>query len=385
MRHDPSPTIDSVRTGGSRPSSIRSDRIERRRAAAVGRRARLLAALLIPFTMLAGTAARADDGPLRVCTTTPDLAALTREVGGDAVEVTAFVKPTEDPHFAEAKPSYVRALHEADLFIQIGLDLERGYAPLLQQQARNAKILQGTPGFLDASTAIGRALDVPTGTVDRSMGDVHAGGNPHYLLDPMRGLAVARLIATRLGELRPDVKSSFDARYDDFQRRTYIALVGAPLAEKYGPDVPKLALLYQHGKLASFLDGQGQSAQLGGWLGALLPYAGAKVVDDHPIWTYFAETFRLTVVGHLEPMPGVPPTTKHLEEVIGLMRTQEVRIVLASAYYDPRYAQFVGEKTGAKVLRMANQVGAVPAASSYVDMISYDVDQVVSALKTEAR
>jgi ABC-type Zn uptake system ZnuABC Zn-binding protein ZnuA len=324
--------------------------------------------------------AGADVEPLQVCGTTPDLGALTQEVGGDRVRLTVFVKPTEDPHFAEARPSYVRALNEADLFIQIGLDLETGYAPLLLQQARNPRILQGTQGFLDASVAIDRRLDVPTGAVDRSMGDVHAAGNPHFLLDPLRGLAVARLIAQRLAVLRPESKTYFDERLADFQRRLFTALVGPGLAARYGDDVPKLALLYRNGKLASFLDEQRQRAELGGWLAAMLPHLGARAVDDHPIWSYFAETFGLRIVAHLEPLPGVPPTTKHLERVIEAIRAQGVRIVLASAYYDPRYARLVAESTGAKVLAMANQVEAVPAAKTYLDMVTYNVERVVSAL-----
>ena len=147
-----------------------------------------------------------------------------------------------------------------------------------------------------------------------------------------------------------------------------------------GKDVSKLALLYQHGKLTNFLDEQGERDKLGGWLAAMLPFVGSKAVDDHPIWSYFADRFGLLVVGHLEPLPGVPPTTKHLEKIIELIRAQDVKIVLASAYYDPRYAQFVGEKSGAKVLRMANQVDAVPGTASYVEMVSYNVAQVVGAL-----
>ena len=329
--------------------------------------------------------ARADDGPLRVVATTPDLGALTRAVGGDDVSITVLVKGAEDPHFAEAKPSYVRAMNQADLFIQMGLALETGYAPLLLQQCRNPRIAPGSPGFIDASTVMGTPLDVPTGVVDRSMGDVHPGGNPHYLLDPLRGLSVARLIATRLGQLRPERRASFEQRFETFQRELFTALVGDTLATKYGADVAKLALLQQNGKLVSFLEQQGERADLGGWFGALLPYAGTKAVDDHPIWSYFADRFGLRIVGHLEPMPGVPPTTKHLEQIIELIRAQDVKIVLASAYYDPRYAKFVSEKSGASVLKMANQVDAAPGTESYVGMIDYDVRQVVAAMSSSQR
>jgi ABC-type Zn uptake system ZnuABC Zn-binding protein ZnuA len=341
--------------------------------------------LLVLATVLCGLGAgpgvsAAAASTLKVGATTPDLGALVRTIGGDRVEVSVFVKPTEDPHFAEAKPSYIKVLNEADLFVQNGLDLEVGYAPLLLQQARNPRILPGAPGFLDTSTAIGQPLEVPTTPVDRSMGDVHPDGNPHYLLDPMHGLQVAQALADKLASLDPDGKPTFDANLTHFRDELYRDLVGNDLATKYGSDVPKLVLLFANQKLASFLDGQGQRAQLGGWLGKMLPHARAPVVEDHKIWIYFATLFGLNVVADLEPLPGVPPTTKHLEKVVDLMHTQNVKVVLASAYYDPRYARFVADNTGATVLKMANQVGAVPGTETYLGMVGYNVDQVAGAL-----
>jgi zinc/manganese transport system substrate-binding protein len=340
----------------------------------------LLATATIGLLATVAGIGRAQDAPLRVCATTPDLGALVRAVGGDDVSITVFVKGTEDPHHAEAKPSFVKALHDADLFVQNGLDLELGYVPVLLQQARNPRIAPGAPGFLDGAAYAGQPLDVPTGIVDRSMGDVHASGNPHYLLDPLRGVAVASAIASRLGELRPSSKAAFTSRLGAFRRSVYVAMVGDALAQRYGDDVPKLELLYRGGELASFLDAQGQRAELGGWLGALLPHRGANVVDDHRLWPYFADAFGLTVVGHLEPLPGVPPTTKHLEAVIDTIKRLDVKLVLASAYYDPRYAELVAKNTGAVVARIANQVGALPGTDDYVAMLSYDVRQVVAAL-----
>lgn len=339
-----------------------------------------ITALGLGAWLLSGSALPAHAGPLRVCVTTPDVGALVREVGGEQVDVTVFGKGTEDPHFIEAKPSFVKALSEADLFVQAGMDLEMGYAPVLLQQSRNPRVLPGSAGFLDLSQAVGRPLDVPTVPVDRSMGDVHQLGNPHFLLDPLRGLAAAQLIATKLGELAPKEVAYFSERLRDFQRRLYERLVGPVLAERYGDDVPKLAILFQSNRLLAFLEARGQRELLGGWLGKMAPHFGTKAIDDHPIWSYFAQTFGLMIVGHLEPLPGVPPTTRHLGEIVELMRIQDIRLVLASAYYDPRYARFVAEKTGAKVLRMANQVGAVPEAATYLDAVSYNVDQVAGAL-----
>jgi ABC-type Zn uptake system ZnuABC Zn-binding protein ZnuA len=328
---------------------------------------------------LAGAATAAE--PLNVVASVPELGALLRVIGGDQVSVTVLAKPTEDPHFVEARPSYVRALNQADLYVQVGLDLELGYAPVLLTGARNPKVLAGQPGYLDTSVAI-TPLDVPVVTVDRSMGDVHPLGNPHYLLDPVNGLKVAALLRDTLSRLRPDGAAGFAARYDAFRQQLNADMVGAALAQKY--DAEKLATLFEYGKLVSFLQQQGDSALLGGWLGALAPYHGAKAVADHPTWTYFARRFGLAMVGYLEPKPGVPPTTKHLQEIIDMMKADHVRLILAAAYYDPRHAEFVAGQTGATVVRMANQAGARPGTDDYLAMVNYNVDQLVAALRGAA-
>lgn len=310
--------------------------------------------------------------------TVPDLGSLATAVGGDRVTVTVVVKGPEDPHFAEPKPSLIKALSEADLFLEIGLDLEIGYAPLLLQNARNAAVLPGGPGFVDVSTAMS-LLQVPTAPIDRSMGDVHPLGNPHYLLDPLNGLKAAALIRDRLVRLRPQDKGFFEERYAAFRKAVGTALVGEKLAEKY--EAEKLAILFERGKLGEFLDSQGDTAALGGWLGLMAPYRGAKVVDDHRIWPYFANRFGVEVFGDLEPLPGVPPTTKHLGEIVERMRAADVRVIITLPYYDPRHARFVADATDAEVVPLAHQVGSVDEAGDYLAMIDYDVRQLARALQ----
>lgn len=341
--------------------------------------------LAVLFLSLAGwlvpVAARAGDEPLRVFTTTPDLADLAREVGGDRVHATSMVNGREDPHFSDARPSFIRELSQADLFIVIGLELEVGYVPLLLQNARNGRVLPGGSGFLDASRAVTPLLDAnvaTAGVVDRSMGDVHARGNPHYLLDPVRGFDVARLIAAKLGELKPGEAAYFQSRLDAFRGRLAALLVGAALAAKY--DAFKLAQLAEQGGLAAFLEQQGDRAALGGWYAAALPRQGTKVVDDHQMWLYFVRRFGFVVVDHLEPKPGIPPTTTHLREVIERMKADDVKVVLASPYYDPRHAQFVSEATGAKVVEMCHQVGSRDDCASYLDMTAHNVSAVTAVL-----
>jgi ABC-type Zn uptake system ZnuABC Zn-binding protein ZnuA len=321
--------------------------------------------------------AQTPDSPLQVVAAEPELGSLAREVGGNRVVVTGLVKGTEDPHFVEAKPSFIKALSQADVYIQAGLELEIGWVSTLLQQARNANVLPGAPGYVDASTAI-EPLEVPTGVVDRSMGDVHPFGNPHYFLDPIQGLKVARLLRDRLSALRPASRSYFEAQYAAFVQRLGTVLVGEALAKKY--DVEKLALLLEHGRLQDFLQSQGEATLLGGWLGRMAPYAGTKVVADHNIWPYFARRFGINVIGVMEPKPGVPPTTQHLQGLIKTMQAQGVRLILASAYYDPRHARFLAQNTGARVVEMANQAGARAGTDDYLRMVDYNVRQFVTAL-----
>jgi len=210
------------------------------------------------------------------------------------------------------------------------------------------------------------------------MGDVPPLGNPHYLLDPMNGVRVAALVRDRLTELRPDARDAFAAGYEAFRRRVGSGLVGDALAAKY--DVEKLAVLADHGELDRFLEAQGDAPKLGGWLGRLRSARGVKAVDDHPLWAYMARRFGIEVVGHMEPKPGIPPTTRHLGELVALMQRDHVRLILASAYYDPRHARFLAGETSARVASLANQVGARPGTDDYVAMIDYDVREILSAL-----
>jgi ABC-type Zn uptake system ZnuABC Zn-binding protein ZnuA len=315
--------------------------------------------------------------PLQVCATLPDLGDLTREVGGDQVNVTSFAPPMGDAHFLEARPGFVKALSKADLFIVNGLDLEVGWVPVLLQNARNGTILPGNPGYLDASRAI-EPEELPQTTVDRSMGDVHAYGNPHYLVDPLNGLRVAELIRDALISRRPAKEPFFKERFNSFKERLLSALVGAPLAKKY--DARKLAILYERGKLEAFLKQEGDQKLLGGWLRLMLPHRGLRVASEHSFWVYFAKRYGIEVVGYMEPKPGVPPTTKHLRELIEKMKALGVKVIFNLPYYDAKYAGFVSEQTGAKVLPMAHQVGSRPGTEDYLKTCDYNVRTIVEAL-----
>lgn len=297
--------------------------------------------LLLLLALLPASAGAAPK-PLRVCATTPDLASLARTVGGSHVELTVFTRGAEDAHFVEARPSFVRALHRADVLLLIGLDLEIGWLPVLVNNARNSRVLPGEPGYVDVSRDI-EAREIPKGPVDRSMGDVHVRGNPHYLLDPLNAKTAARRIRDVLIRRRPDAREDFERGYNDFSKRI--------------------------------------DERLEQWKKLLDPYRGTEVVTDHRVWTYFLHRFGLRTVGTLEPKPGVRPTSRHLAALIQRMREKKVRAILTVPYFDRRYADVVAQKTGARVVDLAHQPGAVPGAKDYLATIDHNVRALAAALK----
>jgi zinc/manganese transport system substrate-binding protein/zinc transport system substrate-binding protein len=222
-------------------------------------------------------------------------------------------------------------------------------------------------------------MDVPQGPITREMGHVHASGNPHYLVDPVEGLRVARLVSERLAEIRPAAAAGFRDRFQTFRRTVQERLVGPALVAKY-EDVADLVERAQAGQLVSFLEERGDRALLGGWLGALAPHHGTLYVADHDLWPYFARRFGLRSLGFFEPKPGLDPTTGHLRELVDAMKKRGCRLILASPYFHPRHARFLADATQATVVLMAHQVDAIPQASTYLAMVDWNVKQIVDAL-----
>jgi ABC-type Zn uptake system ZnuABC Zn-binding protein ZnuA len=306
--------------------------------------------------------------PIQVCATVPDLGDIARAIGGEDVNVTVFARGGDDPHFVDARPSFSKALSRADILIVVGLELEIGWVPVLQQHARNPRIDVGGPGYVDASHAINK-LGIPPPDADRSHGDVHAGGNPHYLSDPVNGLRVARLIADRLIALAPERRERIEDNWSRFAKSIAVALFGTDR----GATIPTSEIVAQAEK-----ETQQPSAEVGGWFAVLRPVVGAHVVSDHDLWPYFTRRFGLVNNGFLEPKPGIAPTTKHLTALIEHMRQNQVRAILTTPYFDPRHAQMVAKHTGAIIIPLAHQVGAFSDANDYLSTI----DRNVRALQT---
>jgi ABC-type Zn uptake system ZnuABC Zn-binding protein ZnuA len=318
------------------------------------------------------TAALAADPVLEVCATTPDLGALARAVGGDRVAVTVFARGADDPHFAEPRPSHARALARARLLIETGLERESGWLPVLREQARNPAVAAGGAGAVVAAAAI-VPLGAPQGHVDRSHGHVHAGGNPHFLLDPVQGWKVAKRLAARFAAADPAGAESYAARCGALARRLAAGLVGEDALG--GHDGEAVLAGVEDGTVASVL---GRAPA--GWLGRLGPFAGRRVVADHDLWPYLARRYRLAVVGFLEPKPGVPPTTAHLAGLVETVRAQQVAAIIAVPYFDLRHARFLAERTGIPVAVLAHQPGALPGTDDYVDCCAQHVRALAQAL-----
>jgi len=302
--------------------------------------------LIVVLAMLVSATGAAAQTTIDAVTTTEDLAALVREVGGDRVKVESIARGFQDPHFVEPKPSFILKLLRADLLVVIGRDLESGWLPPLVQQSRNAKIQPGARGYLDASITA-RVLEQPTGPVTRAMGDVHALGNPHYWLDPGNGRRVAQAVAQRLNELRPSDSAYFNARYADFDRRLTVA-------EQR-------------------------------WDAIFAPYRGAKIVTYHRAWSNFVERFGLDVVGYVEPRPGIPPSPSHTLELMRAMQQQQVRIILIEPYFDLKLPSAIARQTGARILVLPPSVGGAPEASDYFALFDYNLNSLVNTLRQVGR
>ena len=298
----------------------------------------LVLAALIPFA--AGSAFA--QGTLNVMATTEDLASIAREVGGDKVTIDSIAKGYQDPHFVEAKPSFILKLQKADLLVVVGKELEIGWLPPLIQQSRNSKIQPGSDGYLDASLQAA-ILELPTGQVTRAMGDVHPLGNPHYWMDPENGKRVAKEIADKLSQFRPNDKAFFQQKLTDFNAKL-------DAAEK-------------------------------GWLAQMAPYKGTKVVTYHRSFPNFAERFGLVIIGYVEPRPGIPPTPQHTLDLMNEMKRQNVKLVLVEPYFDLKTPNAIGRETGAQVLVLLPSVGGNKEVTDYFKLFDYDLNLVVDAIK----
>lgn len=279
---------------------------------------------------------------LKIVTATTDMAALAQEVGGDRVSVESIARGYQDPHFVEAKPSFLLKLRQADLLIGVGLQLEIGWLPPLITQCGNPRIQVGAAGYLDASQ-FAEILEIPTGAITRAMGDVHPLGNPHYWLDPENGRRIARGIQMKLAEMRPADAAYFDQQFQAFSQRV--------------TDASKV------------------------WDQQMQAFHGRKVVTYHRSWPNFAKRFGVDVVGYVEPRPGIPPSPGHTVELIQMMKRENVKVILVEPYFDLKTPNAIARETGAQVVVLLPSVGGEKEVTDYFKLFDYDIALLTRAFK----
>ncbi|MGH7848993.1 MAG: metal ABC transporter substrate-binding protein [Thermodesulfobacteriota bacterium] len=302
----------------------------------------LIALAAIPVFFLTRDAA----AKVQIVASLPDLGAVAEEIGGDKVNVVSLAKGYQDPHFVDAKPTYVTKLNKADLLIYNGLDLEIGWLPPLITGSRNSKITSTDAlGRLDASTVIPRVLEVPTTQIDRSMGDIHPKGNPHYLLDPRNGAPIAAAITERLKEIDPENSPYYEENYNNFVNRL--------------------------------------KSKIKEWDELLAPYKGTEIVSYHKNLTYFTEWAGFKEIGYIEPKLGIPPTPSHVAELIKKMKSMDVKLVIASNYYPQKTGELIAEKTGTVFLNIPTSVEGEEGVNTYFDLIDAIVGDITAALEDQ--
>jgi zinc/manganese transport system substrate-binding protein len=279
---------------------------------------------------------------LKVVTSTTDLYDIAKEVGGKLVTVSHVSEGYQDPHFVEAKPSFVLQLRNADVWAFVGLDLEIGWMPLLLDGARNPKVRPGGAGYVDVSKVI-PVLDVARGNVDRSQGDVHAAGNPHYWLDPENGRRIARLFKDKFIELDRGHAADYTRNEAAFEARLNAA-------EKE-------------------------------WQPALAIIKGKPIIAYHTSWRYFAEYTGVNIVAFMEPKPGVPPSPTHVLKVINDAKAAGAKVIVQEPFYDHKMSDLVAKQLGGVVLVQPPSVGGVKGLDDYIELMKRDINALAAALK----
>jgi len=284
--------------------------------------------------------ARAAD-KLRVVASITDLKALTEAVGGDLVEVDSLARSTQNAHDLEARPSLMIKVRRADALVLNGLDLD-DWADVVAQGANNPNVIVGAPGRIDASRGL-LVLEVPRTRIDRSMGDVHPSGNPHYTLDPGMAAQVTQNILEGLARLAPQHRAAFERNRQQFLGRLDEAM--------------------------------------GRWNKLLEPHKGAPVIVNHNMWLYFLTRFGINQAGSIEERPGIPPGPSHLVKLVNQMKENRVKVIVAEPWGDLRLVERVAQEAGAKPAVLASSVGAFKGTDTYIDWVDSNVKMLAQALK----
>lgn len=307
-------------------------------------------------------------GSVKVVSTLTDYASIAEYLGGDRVSVESIAAGYQDAHFVAAKPSFARAMSQADLFLTTGLDLEL-WAPVLIDKSRNPRIREGAVGYVSVAQRV-PLLDIPKNP-NRSAGDVHIYGNPHIHTDPLRGIVVASNVLVGLRKVDPANSASYEANFEAFKAEIHRRLFGAELVELVGGD--QLARLAWDKQLQAFLDGnqfQGKPlrASLGGWLEQASCLRGKQVIAYHKNWIYFTDRFGIEIADYVEDKPGIPPSARHLVDLVEKVKANAIKALLTANYFGERAPKSIEEKTGAKAIIVPLSVGGTAEAKTYFDL-----------------
>jgi len=318
---------------------------------------------------------------LNVVCTFSDFAAIAREIGGDKVVVDYLSQGDQDPHFVAPKPSLALKLKKADLFILTGMDLEL-WASTLLDKARNKKIMDGAIGYVTVYTGLD-ILEKPTGTLSRTEGDIHVAGNPHIHTSPINWKKISENILIGLIKVDPENADYYTRRREAFVDKIHRRMFGDELVDLIGGD--ELCDLLLAGNLFDFLDreyeGKKLITRLGGWMKEALPFRGMEVMAYHKNWSYFARDFGLEVIGYIEPKPGIPPTPKHVEHCINLIKEHGVDVLLVASYFERRKPTTIAKRTGIQALFLPLSVNAIPEVSDNFKLVDYWIDRINEAIK----
>ena len=317
--------------------------------------------------------------PLKVVTTLPAYASIAKAVGGDRVTVDYIARGDQDPHFVKPKPSYALKLQDADLYVTTGLDLEL-WGPTLVDKSGNSKIRDGQIGYVAVSRGV-HMLDIPS-SASRAAGDVHIYGNPHIHTSPINARIIAANIVAGLKRVDPGGASTYDANLAAFNQKISNSLYGPELVKLLGADT--LDKLATQQRLIPFLqaqkapDGAPLISKLGGWLGEGMVFRGKKIVSYHKNWIYFVDLFGLHIVDYVEAKPGIPPSARHVHELINEMKQQNVKVLVAASYFDPKKPNLIAQRTGCKAVIVPMGLNST-GPNAYFKLVSDWVDQLKAA------
>jgi len=345
----------------------------------------LILVLIFPFYGLRAerinrNSSGSDSEPLTIVCSFSDYATIVQAIVKDKGVVDFIASGEQDPHFVPPKPSFAMKLKDADMWITTGMDLE-GWSTTLLDKARNKNIMDGAVGFVSVSDGIKILQKIEKG--DRTEGDVHLMGNPHINTGPLNWKVIAHNITIGLMKVNPENASFYEQNRDEFCDKVDKALFGEELVNMFGGET--LSKMLENKTLFPFLErdyqGTKLSEKLGGWLKKAMPIRDKKVIAYHKNWAYFCETIGLSIVGYIEPKPGIPPSAKHVQDMIRLIGEQEIKLMLVASYFERKSPEMIQGKTGIKALFLPLFVSGIEGVDDNFELVDYWIDRILENIK----